>query len=74
MNICRPESALAKSSLCDDDVDVVIMLTMGEAKEVRRILDTKSHKIDPKTPIKDVPVRHKLDQGLEMIGVKRPRR
>jgi len=74
MHIGRPESALAQSRLCDDDVDVVIMLTMGEAKEVRRILDTKTHKIDPKTPIKDVPVRHKLDMGLEMLGVKRPRR
>jgi hypothetical protein len=55
----------------DDDANLVIVLRRNEAKKLRKILDTKVHKVPPKTPFDDAPFRNKLDLALEMLGVKR---
>lgn len=55
----------------EEDTTVVVMFRQGEAERLRVILNgDQRQKLDPKTPLKFAPFRNKLDQGLELLGVR----
>lgn len=67
MWIGKPSQVVVKK---EEDTTIVVMLRQGEAERLRVILNSDKRHIDPEMPLEFVPFRNKLDQGLELLGVR----
>jgi len=68
MWVGRAESAVAYTRLCDVDAEVVVVLTMDEARELRSILERGKDREGG--TVVDTSLEARLGFSLEMTGVK----